>query len=372
MNHRPLISVLLPVYNCEEYLDLALRSVQAQTYENIEVLVLNDGSTDGSKEIIQSFCDGDPRFQLIDKTNTGLVDTLNQGIELAKGEFIARMDGDDICSIHRFETQIKHLEENPDCVGCAGDIMLIDDNGTSVRYHRPRPPAEANAFHVPAAEPYLPHPFLMVRTKILKKFRYNKVWHAEDADLYWRIAQDHRLDNIHNFLGEYRVHSGSVSSNAINGRIQSAFSQLCAISAQRESVRKPAISYPWEITEIKENATSLNKLINFLSEGLNTTELQFFKSGSSAKLLELSHWRRYPLSSDDYDFALENLFNVKSISKANRKLLTEILWRAYLTNHKSKNPIKELSKHPKELRIFSIYALRHGMSGAKKSIDASR
>ena len=103
--NEPLISVILPVYNVERYVAAAIQSVLNQTYRNFELIILNDASTDGSKEIIFSFTDSRIRY-VENERNLMLIKTLNKGVGLAKGKYIARMDADDICHSSRFQMQI--------------------------------------------------------------------------------------------------------------------------------------------------------------------------------------------------------------------------------------------------------------------------
>ena len=107
----PLVSIILPVYNCEKYIRKTIDSVFNQTYSNFELLVIDDGSTDTTLKIVQSFIDN--RIQVIqfDK-NKGLIEVLNHGIKIAKGKYIARLDGDDICLPTRLEKQVNWLEKN--------------------------------------------------------------------------------------------------------------------------------------------------------------------------------------------------------------------------------------------------------------------
>ena len=105
----PLVSVVLPVYNAEEYISEALKSILNQTYDNLEVVVVNDGSTDHSLHVIRSLAD--KRVKIISRENRGLVASLNEGIDAASGDYIARMDADDISHPERISKQIRLLEE---------------------------------------------------------------------------------------------------------------------------------------------------------------------------------------------------------------------------------------------------------------------
>lgn len=126
MKDKSMISVILPSYNSSSYLDTAIQSILNQTYNNFELLIIDDGSTDDTEGIVRTFLDR--RIRYIKKEHTGLADTLNQGINEAKFELIARMDADDISHQERFEKQIKHLNQNPkiDWISCSYAVFVED------------------------------------------------------------------------------------------------------------------------------------------------------------------------------------------------------------------------------------------------------
>lgn len=161
-----LISVVLPAYNAELYLKEAIDSVLAQTFTDFELIIINDGSKDSTEKIILSY--NDERIVYVkNEQNLGLIGTLNKGISLAKGKYIARMDADDLCFPERFEKQIKFLEGNPDYVIC----------GTSA-YRFENTIDEGRAFNVPLDNESIRirlffnscfiHPSVMFRTKVVK------------------------------------------------------------------------------------------------------------------------------------------------------------------------------------------------------------
>ena len=117
----------MSVYNGEKYLAEAIKSILNQTYKNFEFIIVNDGSKDNSVEIIKNYMKKDNRIVLIDRENKGLPYSLNEGISIAKGQYIARMDADDISLSNRFEKQIKYMEENKIDV-CGSYIKLFGDN----------------------------------------------------------------------------------------------------------------------------------------------------------------------------------------------------------------------------------------------------
>lgn len=124
VKNTPTITVLMPVFNCELYIKDAVDSILNQTYNNFEFLIIDDASTDETVSIIKAYTDS--RIKLIEKPiNTGLTNSLNQGLKLAKGKYIARMDGDDISLPERFEKQITFLEKNPEVVLCGSWFNVI-------------------------------------------------------------------------------------------------------------------------------------------------------------------------------------------------------------------------------------------------------
>lgn len=108
---KPLLSVILPVYNAEQYIQESVECILNQTFENFEFLIINDGSTDQSKEIILSF--NDKRILYVEnRKNQGLIKTLNKGLHFSSGQYIARMDADDLCHNSRFEKQMEYFKRN--------------------------------------------------------------------------------------------------------------------------------------------------------------------------------------------------------------------------------------------------------------------
>lgn len=211
----PKVTVLMPVYNGEHYLREAIESILNQSFSEFEFLVIDDGSTDHSAEIVASY--NDPRIRVLrNGRNLGLIATLNSGIEIAKGEYIARMDCDDVSLPERLEKQVAYLDENPDCAVIATHVMLMDESGA------PRGTWSDDAKTATYGEirSFLPkanciaHPSVMIRTEILKRYRYNPAQTAaEDYDLWLRLCADGvRIEKITEPLLRYRLNPLSVTS----------------------------------------------------------------------------------------------------------------------------------------------------------------
>src|ERR1700761_448098 len=124
LEHQPHISVLMPAYNAEKYIGTAINSLLKQTFSSFELVIINDGSTDNTINIINAF--NDKRIKLVDQQNKGIAAALNHGLKIARAPYIARFDADDICMPERLEVQYNFLSMNPDYVIVGSDADYID------------------------------------------------------------------------------------------------------------------------------------------------------------------------------------------------------------------------------------------------------
>ena len=207
----PKISVVMSVYNGEPYLHDAIKSILSQTYANFEFIIVNDGSIDNSADIITSF--NDKRINVINnKINKGLVESLNIGIKYARGEFIARMDADDISHLLRFEKQVAFLDDNMDVCLCGTSAEIIDDKKTKFIY-----PLEHSAIKIfMLSENAIIHPSAMWRRDIFEQFKFlynNDFPSAEDYELWTQVILKVKVANLPEALLFYRKHSQQVTQN---------------------------------------------------------------------------------------------------------------------------------------------------------------
>jgi len=205
---NPTISVVMPVYNGEKYLNEAIDSILHQTYTDFEFIILNDGSTDKTEEIILSY--DDPRIVYVkNEENLQIVKTLNKGIALAKGKYIARMDADDISLPERFEKQIAFMEENPDIDVCGTWVETIGPPYEYWRYPVDNEQIKAALVFNSA----LAHPTVMFRNTVFEHTLYEETYNkAEDYALWVKLSKEHRLHNLPLFLFQYRLHPGQTES----------------------------------------------------------------------------------------------------------------------------------------------------------------
>jgi glycosyltransferase involved in cell wall biosynthesis len=322
------VDVLVPVYNGAATIKRSLASVQSQTVRAIRIIVVNDGSTDATLDIVKALADGDPRIRLINKSNSGLVDTLNLGLEYCEADLIARFDADDVCYPNRLEVQLSYLRHCSDCVAVGGLVDHIDELGRPlIGLPLPGQPDQADPYWIPAREPYLIHPFLMVRRSAMKEIGgYRYVLNSEDTDLYWRLAELGRLYNLELALGQYRMHTMSVSGASIlNGRVMAVNSQRAALSAVRRRIGRPDLNFARSENQYRSAAT-LAEICELASVGLDTEERAHLLIASSAKLLELTNYRPYELEYSDCEFIRRSFGMVHKPPIQNR---AELNW--YLT-----------------------------------------
>lgn len=225
MKQETLISVVMPVYNGGKYLREAIESILSQTYQNFEFLIINDGSTDESEEIIRSYAD--PRIvYLQNDQNRGLVYTLNYGISQAKGEFIARMDADDISEPTRFERQIEVFTNDPE-IGLCGTWAKIIGTTKIFKVECEPERIKCNLFFL---NQFI-HPSLIFKKEILVKngLQYESVnFPAEDYALWINLSQKIKMLNIPECLMNYRVHALQISTAGSERQVQKTH-ELCIL-----------------------------------------------------------------------------------------------------------------------------------------------
>ena len=232
------VSVILPVFNAEAYVGEALASIVAQTYRNFEAIVIDDGSHDHSLRIIRQHVGNDPRFVIVSRPNRGLVETCNEGMELAKGEIIFRMDADDAAHPDRFARQLSFLEAHPDCVAVGTRVMLADDSMMPIlEAHKHLTHAVIDAENMEGRSAIC-HPSVAIRRDALLAiggYRKEFEW-AEDLDLFLRLAEVGQLANLPDVLLTYRQHLSSV------GYSKRALQRTRATLAVRAAARRRGLS----------------------------------------------------------------------------------------------------------------------------------
>ena len=322
----PNVDVIIPIYNAASTLEEAVGSIQKQSYSAIRIVLVDDGSTDETPNLLARLAAADSRIIVLRQENSGIVDALNLGWRACDAPLIARHDADDIAAPDRLAKQVAFLENNPDVLAISGAFRHINSAGETMGRVLPLPAlSEADPKWVPAREPYLIHPFLMLRRTALEAVGgYRHVYHAEDSDLYWRLQEQGKLVNLDDVLGDYRLNPNSVSSKSvINGRIQSLSSQLAAISAVRRRSNRPDITFPPGAIHNYEAAITLAEMVRIAGAQLTADEQVHLALAATEKLRQLTTFRPYELELSDCQFISASFKKgSRTLSPQNRRYIT--------------------------------------------------
>ena len=208
---QPLVTVLMPVYNAEKFLSEAIESILHQTFSDFEFLIINDGSTDNSLDIIKSYDDSRIRVVENDK-NIKLIATLNKGFDLAKGAYICRMDADDISILSRLEKQTAVMLQNTDIIACGSWIENFDDtyNKSITKYEEQHDDIRIRTLY----QNHICHASTLLNKSLIDKYniRFDSNFiHSEDYYFFVRLSELGMLYNIQEPLLRVRKHSNNVS-----------------------------------------------------------------------------------------------------------------------------------------------------------------
>jgi glycosyltransferase involved in cell wall biosynthesis len=269
------ISVVTSVFNGEAFLGQAIESILDQSFLDFEFLVIDDGSTDSTPKIISNYAHRDKRIRVVRHDNRGRAESLNIGIGLASGKYIARMDADDVALPHRLEKQIEFMEQNPGVGVLGGAYDLINVNGDVI--NRVRPPLEDTEIRSLMLR-YNPmcHPTVVMKKDIaLASGGYRAaLLDADDYDLFLRMAERSKLANLQESVLQYRLHAGQVSVRNLKHQT------FCVVAARyAASVRGSGRTDPLSnVTEISAELLS--------SFGVAAEEINYSLSGAYSYWIE--------------------------------------------------------------------------------------
>ncbi|MBP6034010.1 MAG: glycosyltransferase [Candidatus Moranbacteria bacterium] len=218
--YQPKISVVMAVFNGQNYLAEAIESVLGQTFPDFEFFIVNDGSIDGTEDIIERYLEKDSRIRYLkNEINSGQSKSWNRAIESARGEFIIRMDADDVCVLDRFEKQYQYMISHPN-VDVLGSRYYIFSNDKNQKIESPE------FFDIKDGRPPVHHPTCCIRKNLFQRFGYYdpKYDGAEDAELWYRFySKGVEFVNLDEYLLWYRVHGENVSIKKIKKQIYLQF-----------------------------------------------------------------------------------------------------------------------------------------------------
>lgn len=293
----PLVSVIIPCYNAESFLEKAVRSVMRQSYKNLEIIVVNDCSKDNSLLLLRQLQLQDIRIKIFEnEKNLGISKTLNKGIENSSGTYIARMDADDICIETRIEQQVAFLEANKDVALCGGNYIKIDEQGKisgGVKFPVENEMLKAELlFYCPFA-----HPAVMMRKTALQETGlYGEYIPAEDYELWLRMGEKFKLANIPADLIYYRMHDSNTTVTQKN-KLFNALSKV-----------------------VKDHEETYGFANNYLHLHLKFLEGTWYKKTTVKELGEINNWKKELLPLHQNNTGLQKTFN-KYISLAMLSIL---------------------------------------------------
>lgn len=215
----------MPVFNGERYLREAIDSILTQTLTEFEFIIINDGSTDRSAEIISTY--DDPRLKVIhNQPNIGVTLSLNKGLDLAAGQYVARMDCDDVSLPERLAKQTAFMDAHPEVAVCGTWARVIDSTGQVIRFNE-APTGKQLELNYWRLNPII-HPSAMIRISQLDGLRYDdQIRYAQDFDLWLRMKFKYDLYNIPEYLLLHRVHNESITRTKNAAQRSSAYEIFC-------------------------------------------------------------------------------------------------------------------------------------------------
>jgi glycosyltransferase involved in cell wall biosynthesis len=201
---KPEVSVLMPVYNAARFLRPAIESILSQSLQEFEFIIVDDGSTDDSTDIIAAYARDDSRIRVLrHESNRGIVQALNAGLSICGGEFVARMDADDVALPDRLADQVKKMAENPAIAALGGAVTYIDASGKELGLIR-----QCNVHASPLAGSPLLHPSVTLRRSLLVEHQLHyreRYRYAEDYFLWLELQRYGLLDALENVVIQYRI-----------------------------------------------------------------------------------------------------------------------------------------------------------------------
>ena len=283
-----LVTVLIPCYNAMPFLSEALESIINQTYTNLEILCINDGSTDETGDVLEEYAKKDKRIRVIhNDSNLKLIATLNKGIELAKGEYIARMDADDISLNNRIEKLLKEIDKSKADIVSANFQYLLEDysniNKKVLRCYDEFEVCFASYFFTPII-----HAALLGKSETFRRFSYKtsiESIHCEDYELWTRmIREDVKIRNVPDVLYSIRINKNSVSRKFEEEQIKNF--TLCANEHQSKLLGR---AIPIEITSVAVNRVDrfsirvLKKGVKLIDEVTRKYLFEYIKDRTAEK-----------------------------------------------------------------------------------------
>lgn len=248
MSRSPEVSVVMPVYNAERYLDETIETILRQSLGNFELIAVDDASSDGSLEILQRFAARDARVQVISGPKIGIARARNDGLLAARSEFVACMDSDDLMTPERLERQLSAMRQDSRCVALGSAALRIDPDGDPLEVrHCPLEHEDIESELLLGRNPLIQASLMLRRDAVLQVGGYrDQANYAEDFDLYLRLAEHGRLACLPDVLLHHREHPGRISYTTFNRQRAVIEAALAEAYARRGlSGPVPAVPESW-------------------------------------------------------------------------------------------------------------------------------
>jgi glycosyltransferase involved in cell wall biosynthesis len=277
----PAITVLMSCYNAARWLDESVNSVLKQTFTDFEFIIVDDGSRDSTPEILRKFAEADRRIHVISKANTGCPDSLNAGIQKARGEWIARLDADDICEPARLEKQWELAKKSPKVVYIGTGHMAIDQHGNPVKVYRYPAHHASLLSHLLSAQRFPSHSSAFYRTRTVQSLGgyRTRIHRAEDHDLWLRLSEAGDLTCLAAPLVRVRRHPDQLS-NEEAGRPQWVDSRVATTSYW--------LRHSGCLDPVSDDETRFHAFRAFIEERLEEEDL-FANEVFRSKLIRVSY-----------------------------------------------------------------------------------
>lgn len=210
----PKVSVVTSCYNAADFLPEAIESILVQTFNDFEFILIDDGSTDDTLDVIKNYAAKDKRIVCVHKENTGLTNSLNQGLRMARGEWIARLDADDVALSHRIETQFNYVLSHREVILLGSGCIEIDYSGREIRQHHYPPQHHQLTTHLERGGSPFPHSTALYNRECVQRLGgyRNRLNGAEDMDLWLRMSTVGRIECVHEPLIWFRKHDASITA----------------------------------------------------------------------------------------------------------------------------------------------------------------